>query len=173
MLRAPEIEDVDIIMAWENDTSQWDTSSNIAPYSRKQIWDYITNYNADIFETGSLRLIIADISESKPVGMIDLFDFDIINRRAFVGIFVDKSARGAGIGIEALDLLCKYTYNRLGMHQLAAVCSVLNNDAVEMFEKCDFTVCGRLRSWLRRGESYDDAFALQKLLVHSDKTLQQ
>lgn len=164
-LRAPEPQDIDRIMSWENDTSDWDASCNIAPYSRKQIWEYIANYRADIFETGQLRFMIERKEESQPAGMIDLFDFDAVNRRAFVGILIDKSCRGCGIGSMALDLLSDYCFRRLGMHQLVATTAVDNYSAVELFKSCGYRISGRLRSWLRRGESYQDVYVMQRLLT--------
>lgn len=168
-LRAPEPQDIDRIMSLENDTSDWDASCNIAPFSRKQIWEYIANYRADIFESGQLRFMIVKTEDSQSVGMIDLFDFDAVNRRAFVGILIDGTCRGCGIGSMALELLADYCYRRLGMHQLVATTAVDNHSAVELFKSCGYRISGRLQSWLRRGESYRDVYVMQRLLTKSEQ----
>ena len=86
MLRALEPTDLDVLYQWENDAELWHTSATITPFSRKQLWDYIENYDGDIFRTRQLRFIIVEISTNQPIGTIDLYDFDPVNSRANVGI---------------------------------------------------------------------------------------
>ena len=45
-LRALEPVDVDTLYRWENDPAVWGVGLTIAPYSRKQLWDYVNNYDA-------------------------------------------------------------------------------------------------------------------------------
>ena len=40
-LRALEPEDLDILYRYENDSSLWEVGTTIAPFSRKQLYDYI------------------------------------------------------------------------------------------------------------------------------------
>ena len=75
-LRAIEVTDVDTVMAWENDSSQWDSCNTSAPFSRKQLWDYAVNYNNDIYATGAIRLMVVERSTNKLVGSIDIYDFN-------------------------------------------------------------------------------------------------
>ena len=39
VLRAPEMNDLDMLYLWENDSEQWNVGNAVAPYSRKQLWD--------------------------------------------------------------------------------------------------------------------------------------
>lgn len=164
-LRAIEAEDLDLLYLWENDTSIWVYGNNIAPFSRKLLMDYIENYDGDIFKSQQLRFMIVTIDTDTPVGMIDLYDFDAINRRAGVGIMVDAAHRERGYAASALSILCRYCYSRLGMHQLYAVVTVDNTSSIALFQSGKFKICGKLRSWQRRGESYTDAYLLQRLLT--------
>lgn len=167
-LRALEIEDLDLLYIWENDTSLWRYGNNIAPFSRKLLLEYINTYDGDIFRSQQLRFMIVPAGTDMPVGMIDLYDFDAINRRAGVGIMIDTAHRSQGYAAEALSLLCGYCHERLGMHQLYAMISVDNTPSIALFQSCKFKTCGRLRSWQRQGESYNDAYILQRLLTNDN-----
>lgn len=162
-LRTLEAEDLDTLYRWENDTSTWSSSSVIAPFSRKQLWEYINSYDGDIFSSRQIRFMIVANDSGSRVGMIDLYDFDPVNRRASVGILVDKDFRQSGYGKQSLAILETYCRDRLGLHQLCVMAECGNKASLALFEGAGFCICGRLRSWLRHGESYVDVFVLQKL----------
>ena len=73
-LRALEPEDLDFLLQTENNTSLWEVSNTIIPFSRYILTQYLANAHQDVFEAKQLRLIIEH--QQKPIGMIDLFDFD-------------------------------------------------------------------------------------------------
>lgn len=161
-LRAPEQSDLEKLFIWENDSSQWHVGNAIAPYSHKQLWDYIEDYDADIFRSRQLRFIIVENKTSKPIGTIDLFDFDPINRHATLGILIEKEYRHYGYAFRALNLICVYCSEHLGIHSLLAVTAKGNLPALGLFKKTGFDTCGCLRSWIRLGNTYEDAVLLQK-----------
>lgn len=163
-LRALEIDDLDMLYLWENDTSLWRDGNNIAPFSHRLLAEYIDTYDGDIFKSQQLRFMIVDVASDVAVGMVDLYDFDAVNRRAGVGIMLDEAHRGKGFASEAIDLLCQYCYSRLGLHQLYAITAIDNTASVALFRNCGFKIAGKLRSWLRQGESYIDAYFQQRLL---------
>lgn len=162
-LRAPEPEDLDLLYMWENDSSLWNVGNAVAPYSRKQLWEYIETYEPDIFKSRQLRFVITERAESKPVGTIDLYDFDPVNRHAFVGILMDTRYRKKGVARRAVTLLSEYCRVHLGMHSLLAVTAVGNEGGLRLFSSCGFRSCGCFRSWIRKGNIYEDAIILQRL----------
>lgn len=162
-LRAPEEHDTDNLFFWENDSSFNESLPQNAPLSRFQVWEYIRNYQADPFVTKELRLMIHDDAEGKSVGHIDMFQFDPVNRRAGVGIYVDGEYRRMGYASEALEMFEDYVQSTLGIHQLWAQIAVDNEASKALFVKRGFKPSGKLRSWLRRGTTYADALVFQKL----------
>lgn len=170
-LRALEPEDLDLLYIWENDITMWQYGNNIAPFSRKLLTDYIANYDSDIFKSQQLRFMIVPLGVDTPVGMVDLYDFDAVNRRAGVGIMIDTAHRSKGYGQASLTLLCRYCYERLGMHQLYAIIATDNELSIAVFERSKFNTCGKLRSWMRRGEKYVDAYIMQRLLSSDSFTV--
>ena len=164
MLRALEPTDLDVLYRWENDVDLWHTSATITPFSRKQLWDYIENYDGDIFRTRQLRLMIEEISSKDVIGTIDLYDFDPINSRANVGILIDKDYQGKGYGKMALNLLENYCREYISINQLVAIVATDNIQSLSLFHVLDYNEVGVMKSWLKRGIKFIDAILLQKII---------
>lgn len=162
-LRAPEPSDVDMMFLWENDATAWVDGRVRAPMSRQALWDYVANYDADILAAGQGRFVI--VANQTPVGIVDLFNIDVYNRRAEIGIYIDRLHRHLGYGSEAIGLLYRYAMDMLGLHQLSAIVLADNIASRRTFEKASFTTSGRLRSWVRTdSRHYTDALLYQRLL---------
>lgn len=162
-LRALEPVDVDALYRWENDPAVWAVGCTLAPYSRKQLWDYIDTYDGDIFAAKQLRLMIA-LPSGETVGTADLYDFDAANSRCGVGILLAPEYRGQGYALSALTRLAEYCRSRLSLHQLYCIVWADNAPSRTLFERAGFTISGRLRSWLRTADRYSDAYLYQKML---------
>ena len=160
-LRAVEPADLDVLFLLESADACGEGSFASAPVSRRMLWEYIENYDADVYSARQLRLIIE--CDGTAAGAADIYDFDPRNRRGFVGIAVCKAMRRKGIGAAALSALCEYASSTLSIHQLAAVVAVDNEASRALFTACGFKGCGRLRSWVRRGGQYADAIIFQRL----------
>ncbi len=161
-LRAPEPSDTDTLYIWENDPELWPYGDNAAPLSRHALDTFIRNYNGDISADRQLRLIITDNSGTA-VGAVDLYDYSARDRRAGVGIFIQKEFRRRGYAFQALAWLGVYCATHLGLHQLWAVVGADNKASRALFESAGFKTCGRLRSWLRQGRRFGDAVIYQRL----------
>lgn len=162
MLRALEPTDLDVLYRWENDEELWHTSATITPFSRKQLWDYIENYDGDIFRTHQLRLMIVEVATYKVVGTLDLFDFDPINSRASIGILIDKEFQGQGYGKMALNLVEDYCKKHISLNQLVATVSVDNERSLALFRSLEYSEVGVMKWWIKRGNQYCDAILFQK-----------
>ena len=167
ILRAAEPADVDAIFRWENDPQSWISGLVRQPMSRHQIWEWVRNSVADLSaDSAQARFIIAKADAPEyALGCIDLEDFDWINRRAAVGIYVEPDCRRQGLAKTALRLVAEHSHRMFGLHQLYATVASDNPASRALFASEGFEITGRLRSWIRIGESYADAYFYQKLLV--------
>ncbi len=163
-LRALEPTDLDILYQWENDTELWCVGEAIAPFSRKQLWDYIENYDGDIFSAKQLRFMVVEMVSGIQVGAIDIFDFDPINNRAQIGLLIDKKYSGKGYAMRAMAILENYCRKCLSLYQLIVVIPVDNIKCLSLFGKLNYENTGTFKSWLRRGDEYVDALIFQKKL---------
>lgn len=163
-LRALEITDVDTLYNWENDPTLWADGITLAPYSRKQLWDYVNSYDGDIYSAKQLRLMIVLNETKETIGTLDLYDFDPANSRCAVGILIASDFQHKGYGLRTLELTAQYCRNSYSLHQMHCTVSADNHPSRKLFEKAGYTICGRLKSWLCVAGKYSDAYILQKLL---------
>lgn len=162
-LRAPELEDLDLLFGLENDVALWTVSSNVMPYSRFQLEKYIRESAHDLYLDRQVRFIVADVTTATAMGCIDMTDVDLYNGRAEVGIALLPEFRGKGMALQALQLLCGYAERMLHLHQLFAYIPADNEDSVQLFAAQGFVQSGCLRDWLCRGAQYLDVTVWQKI----------
>ncbi|WP_281232183.1 GNAT family N-acetyltransferase [Flavobacterium gelatinilyticum] len=156
-LRALEPEDLEFVYSMENDQSIWEVSNTNTPYSRYLIRQYLENARQDIYEARQLRLAICQDDDFPAIGLIDLFEFDPKNNRAGVGIVIEKKEnRGQNIGSEALELLIKYSFHNLNLHQLYANISTNNEASIALFTKFGFEKIGIKKDWILLDNHYYD-----------------
>lgn len=168
-LRALELEDLPFLYRWENDTDLWALGATVAPYSRHALTEYLAEARRDIYETRQLRLIIETPPPSpsalpQTIGLVDLFDLDVHNRRAAVGILLVPDHRGKGLGAAALRLLSDYAFRFLHLHQLYAHVLADNAESLALFRRCGYRPSGHLSEWLIHPSGrFTDVLLLQLL----------
>lgn len=161
-LRALEPEDLELLYEWENNESYWIISNTVVPFSKFTLRRYLENSHKNIYETGQLRLMIELIDDKKPIGAIDLFDFDPFHKRAGLGILIaDEKERKQGFATMALKGLISYCFNTLQLHQL--YCNILSNnvESIDLFKKLGFVQIGIKKDWINTSDGYLDEHTFQ------------
>lgn len=160
-LRALEPEDLDFVYQVENDERIWHLSHTQTPYSRFLVKQYLENAHQDIYEAKQLRLVISSYNEDV-FGLIDIFDFDIKNKRAGIGILItEEENRGKGYGQEALSLLTNYCFKQLHLRQLYCNIAENNSASLSLFESKGFEKVGLKKDWNYTNEGYKNEYLLQ------------
>ena len=162
-LRALEPEDVDVLYRWENDTRHWKHGATINPYSRFSLKQYIAEARDDIHQTRQLRMVAVEKVSEKPVGTIDLYDFDFFHQRAGIGILIDEDFREKGYALQVLDCIERYAFNHLKLHQLYAFVPEKNQASIALFTKANYQQTAVLKSWLLVNRSFNDVVVMQKM----------
>jgi len=160
--RALEPEDVMLLYTWENDLEINQVSLSKVPFSKYILEQYIAQAHLDIQQAGQFRFILEDELKNA-IGCVDLFDYDAINRRAAIGIIVDKEYRSKGYASEAIELMKDYAFNSLGMHQLYCSVGVDNHASLKLFKVAGFKQIGIRKDWSFRNGSFTDVVELQFL----------
>jgi diamine N-acetyltransferase len=161
-LRALEPNDLEFVYAVENDETIWQVSNTQTPYSRYLIRQYLENAHQDIFEARQLRLAICKGQDFPALGLIDLFEYDPKNNRAGIGILIkDRENRNAGIGSEALEILIKYAFKHLNLHQLFANIDAENEASLALFANFGFEKIGVKKQWNLVNGKYQDEVLFQ------------
>ena len=163
-LRPLEPDDIDLLYQWENNVEIWNVSNTRTPFSKYILAEYLKESAKDIYETKQLRLIIQNESD-KPVGALDLFDFDPYHMRAGIGILIHKAEnRNQGYASDALNAIFGYAVEILGLKQLFANISAKNEVSIHLFEKVGFTRSGIKKNWLKTTAGWEDEIFFQKIL---------
>lgn len=160
-LRAPEPEDIDLIFDLEEDPRLWEAGTSPAPVSRHMLRLYLDGYRADFSAHGELRMVVED-ARGEAVGLVDLFDYDMHNRRAGVGIAILPPKQKQGFGTATLLELNRYVARRLMLHNLWAYTAVDNIAAQKAFERSGYERVGVLKGWTKGPGSMKDVLLWQR-----------
>ena len=162
-LRALEPDDINLLYEWENSEEIWTVSHTISPFSKHILALYIQNSDKDIYESKQLRMMI-DTLNGETVGAIDLFDFDPIHSRVGIGILIHKQEdRAKGTATAALNLMIRYCFEKLNLHQIYANILADNKISMRLFARAGFEVTGTKKEWIREGGTWKDEHLLQLL----------
>lgn len=163
ILRALEPDDLDILYDTENDKSLWKYSNTSSPFSKHSLKKFIENSHLDIIEHKQVRLVLSD-KNNLPFGFIDLFKYDMINKRAGVGIIIFEKYRSRGLGSISLDLIENYVKKYIPIHQLYANISSENTESIKLFEKHNYLKVGNKKDWIYYNNKYFNELLYQKIL---------
>jgi diamine N-acetyltransferase len=86
--------------------------------------------------------------------------------RAGIGILVREEFRKMGYAKEALEILIRYSFSLLQLHQLYCNISAGNEPSCSLFEHLGFIRCGVKREWINEGETWQDEFMYQLINKH-------
>ncbi len=165
-VRALEMSDLPFLYRWENDAAVWADSDTHNPLSQRLLREFIDNSTGDIYKDGQLRLIIED--DGAVAGCVDLFDLDVRNRRACVGLYVAPEHRGKGLATETMRWLLTYARETLHLHQLYAIIRVNNEACCHMYEKLHFSRTSELHDWVWMPDGrFENARMYQKTLTNA------
>ncbi len=164
VLRAVEPADAQLMYEWENDRRNWFVSGTTSPIPFYIIEQFVQPENQDITNTKQQRLII-ETNKHQTVGYVDLFDVDMINRKAGVGILIgDMNHRNNGYASEALYLLKTYARETLHLHQLFCNIHESNIYSIRLFQKAGFEISGNLKNWALKNGAYENVLTMQCFL---------
>lgn len=168
-LRAPEPEDLEYLFKWENNTDIWHLSNTLTPFSRYTLKQYIESSAADVYEAKQVRFMIDLLQENnKTIGTIDLFDFDPYNSRAGIGILIaDTAYRGKGCAGDALEIIIRYAFDILKLHQVFCNIATDNDSSIALFKSKGFSIIGEKKDWIKTLNGWIGEYTLQ--LLNSNK----
>ena len=160
--RALEPEDITLLYRWENDLDINEVSLSKVPFSKYILEQYISHAQMDIQEAGQVRFILEN-TEGTAIGCVDLYEYNAVDRRAGIGILIDKDFRALGYGTIAIQLIKNYAFNVLGLHQLYCSVGVDNTSSLNLFESVGFEKIGLRKEWRFINGKFSDVIEFQLL----------
>jgi diamine N-acetyltransferase len=160
-LRAIEPEDLEFLFEIENNEAIWEVSHTQVPFSKYVLKQYLENAHLDIFETKQIRLLIEEKNTKNRMGMVDLFDFNPQHRRAGIGILVHPKFQKKGVAPIALEMIIRYAFSQLNLHQLYANIITNNKQSISLFKKNNFVMVGEKKDWILSNGAFKNEFLFQ------------
>jgi RimJ/RimL family protein N-acetyltransferase len=107
--------------------------------------------------TGTARqLVIERQRDGKVIGTVLVFKFDEPSARVEVGYVVDRACWRQGYAQEALQAVCRYAFEEIGIRRIEAEARPDNVASNALLLSLGFTHEGRLRQrWVAKDEIYD------------------
>ena len=164
LLRAPEPQDIDFLYHLENDVKLWHVTQTFRPFSRFEMEQYVLMAEKDPYSAHQVRFMI-ELSSGEAVGTVDLFEIDAHNKRAGVGIVIVEGYRKKGYAFNALELIIKYAFDRLDLHQLYCNIEVDNEESLKLFKKLNFEISGIKKDWNRIENGWQNEYLLQLIKI--------
>jgi RimJ/RimL family protein N-acetyltransferase len=158
-LRALEPADVERTSKWHNDPRLYDTLVSPFRYvSRAAEEEWIRRKTS--YSQTEIQLAICLKEGDQHIGNVHLTDIDWISRHACFGIFLGEVRhQSQGYGQQAIRLLLRHAFHDLGLQRVYLTVLDDNPRAIRAYEKCGFTVEGRLRKHVyKRGQFRDLVF---------------
>jgi diamine N-acetyltransferase len=163
ILSAPELEDLDFLYELENNRELWKYSQTRVPISKTTLKAYLENISKEpSLCADQIRFIIK--FKEVPIGCIDLFEIDHLNKKAGVGVCVTDKNRNKGFAKQALEQLIIYSKEHLLLNQIYAETAVDNESSSALFEACKFKRVAELKQWRQNQHGFQDVLIYQFLL---------
>ncbi|MBQ4640199.1 MAG: GNAT family N-acetyltransferase [Clostridia bacterium] len=116
--------------------------------------------NQTSYSAGDYQFAVERLDNGRFIGQCGLMQVNWKNRRAEMGIMLDKDAIGQGYGTDAVATLCKFAFNEMNLHKLKAVVFDFNTAAIRCYEKCGFQMEGQLKDEVFREGKYHSAYVM-------------
>ena len=106
-------------------------------------------------------IIVVDGIET---GLVGLYDIDRVHRRCALAIYIaELDKRGKGIGSFVDYAVLSYVFDRLEFNRISCEVLAENDHGWRIHLKCGFSIEGRLRRFIRKGDAYHDVVLLAML----------
>ena len=103
------------------------------------------------------------LGEDKPVGFGGLIKIDTKNRNAELYVTIGESdLHGKGLGKKAVDFICEYGFDVLGLHKIYLTTLSHNAGAIKLYEKCGFSLEGKFCEHIYLRGKYQDMYYYAK-----------
>jgi RimJ/RimL family protein N-acetyltransferase len=163
-LRGYEKSDLDAVMKWWHDEEVTKfISAAVFPAYSLQKKRFIENV-ASGRDSLNKEFAIETLADRKYIGTIGLHNIDWLSRHAKLAIVIgDKEYWDRGYGTEAVKVLLRLAFERMGRHRVELVVVTFNQRAIACYEKCGFRREGILRDFVFKLGAFQDVVMMSIL----------
>lgn len=128
----------------EPSVSRW-TLHMPYPYTKRNAQDWVRRATRERRAGHSLGLTVVRRSDGEVLGGVGLHRLEKWSTSAEVGYWLGRNHRGHGYATEAVNLLVRTGFTRLGLHRIEARVFPSNIASRQVVRRCGFRYEGRLR----------------------------
>lgn len=148
-LREYRREDVEALHELELD-AKFVSLTQVRPFQPRPLAARLQEYDKRLAEPDETSVPFTiqrlDDADGAAIGTVSLWRIDTHHRSAHLGISVLPSARGQGLGRDAVDVICRYGFEIRGLERLSLETLSVNAPMQATATGCGFVEEGRLRS---------------------------
>ncbi len=152
------------ILSWANKPELRKLNGTIYPISEYEhdqwLNNKMTNPNEKLF-------LVCDKQTMEEIGTIGFKNTNWISRNAelYISLGNEKytEACGKGYGTDAVNTLCNFCFDSLGLHKIYLYVFESNARAIRCYEKAGFSVEGRLKEHHFFNGSFEDVLVMGKI----------
>jgi RimJ/RimL family protein N-acetyltransferase len=153
-LRAAERSDVPLFVMWMNDWRTSRTLSLVAPISEPMEEQWFERAVANQGKDG-YHFTACLLDDDRPIGTIGLFDLDLRNGNAGLGISIGRAEdRGKGYGTDMLRALLAFGFGQLRLERIWLDVYDVNPRARRVYERVGFVHEGTYRRAVFRAGAF-------------------
>ena len=112
-----------------------------------------------------LFFVIAVKPEDRPVGFLEIRGIQPVHGWAWLGICLDRAARGQGFAKEALALSEDYCRRVFGLRKLVLEVTAANAEAIRLYQAAGYLKVGIHREHFFHDGRYEDVIVMEKKLA--------
>lgn len=148
-------------LAWANDPELMRLMDRVRPVSEAEHEAWF----ASVVRGDDCAYFAIETSDAGlHVGNVWLWSIDRRHRKAELRVVIgDTSARGRGLGSEAIDRMCRQAFERMALHRIYAYVLSSNPEGHRAFERAGFMLEGTLRDDRSAGDGFVDAYLMARL----------
>ena len=163
-LRGYEKSDLEAVMKWWHDEEVIRfISAAVFPASSLEEEQFIEKV-ASGRDPANKEFVIETVADRKYIGAIGLHNISWLCRNARLGVVIgDKDYWGRGYGTDAVKLLLRLAFEKVGLHRVDLIVFTFNERAIACYEKCGFRREGVLRDYVFKLGKFQDVLLMSIL----------
>ena len=152
--------ETDILTAWANEDQVLAYRNGFydSLLGKEKARDMITRWNE-----GPFLFSIVSLTDNNFMGHITLFDVAPYETYATMAIYLGREYRGQGYAKEAVSLIVDYAFDTQRFKAIHLEVYSFNDNALKMYEKSGFVVCGRWHNICYNSGEYCDIVLMELL----------
>lgn len=162
VLRPASIEDAEYLYSLRNNTElQGQLLSRPKPNTVENVREW---YEKKTNDSDSVFFAVCEKNGTKLFGFIQLANIDLVSRWGYLGICLDSSSRGRGIGAEAINLLESYAKDVFALRKIVLEVIATNSSAMNLYYKLDYKEVGVFKQHYYFEEAFHNVVLMEKLI---------